>query len=211
MNSFCLKRPYVLTVVYLIITIVIGLFVVFLPLNQPECKIVLDLHNFTQRTIGLQAFQVLTYLGDFYFWAVLTSVYLLYACFKSRKHLGSATELVVFLVITTALTSFLQVAFARPRPNCSGMSDNDENLFSSFSYPSGHVSRATGGFLNLAKGSKTRQSLAVIAISIVSLSRVILEAHYLTDVVGGIFLSLAAQKLANLSLPFLFRAWHKHW
>jgi hypothetical protein len=91
MNSFCLKRPYVLTVVYLIITIVIGLFVVLLPLNQTECNIVLDLHNFTQRTIGLQVFQVLTYLGDFYFWAVLTSVYFLYAYFKLRKHLGSAT------------------------------------------------------------------------------------------------------------------------
>jgi undecaprenyl-diphosphatase len=211
MNSFCWKRPYVLTVVYLTITIVIGLFVVFLPLNQTESNIVLNLHNFTQRTIGLQAFQVLTYLGDFYFWAVLTSVYLLYAYFESKKHFGSATELVVFLVITTALTSFLQVVFARPRPNFSGMSDNEESFFSSFSYPSGHVSRATGGFLILSKGSKTRQLLAVIAISIVSLSRVILGAHYLTDVVGGIFLSLAAQRLANLSLPHLLRAWHKQW
>jgi membrane-associated phospholipid phosphatase len=64
--------------------------------------------------------------------------------------------------------------------------------------------------LILSRGSRTRESLAVIAISIVSLSRVILGAHYLTDVVGGIFLSLAAQRLANLSLPFLLRAWHKH-
>jgi len=210
MNSFCLKRPYVLTVVYLVITLMIGVFVVFLPLNQAECNIVFDLHNFTQRTIGLQAFQVLTYLGDFYFWVVLASVYLLYAYFKSRKHLSSTIELAIFLVITTVLTYFLQLVFARPRPNCLGMSADDENVFSSFSYPSGHVSRATGGFLILSRGSRTRESLAVIAISIVSLSRVILGAHYLTDVVGGIFLSLAAQRLANLSLPFLLRAWHKH-
>jgi membrane-associated phospholipid phosphatase len=104
-----------------------------------------NLQNSTQKTIGIEVFQVLTYLGDFYLWVVIVSVYLLYAYFKSRKQLGSAIELAIFMVITTALTSFLQSVFARPRPNCLGMSTNDENVFSSFSYPSGHVSRATGG------------------------------------------------------------------
>jgi undecaprenyl-diphosphatase len=202
MNRFCLKKPYALAVVYVVITLLIGVFIVVLPLNQTECSIVFDIHNFTQRTIGLEAFQILTYLGDFYLWVVLVSVYLLYAYFKSRKHLSSAIELAIFLFITTILTSFLQLVFARPRPNCLGMNADEENVFSSFSYPSGHVSRATGGFLILSRGSRTRESLAVIAISIVSLSRVVLGAHYLTDVVGGIFLSLAAQRLANVGLPF---------
>jgi membrane-associated phospholipid phosphatase len=54
--------------------------------------------------------------------------------------------------------------------------------------------------LILSRGSKTRESLAVTAVSIVSLSRVILGAHYLTDVVGGIFISLAAQRVAHASI-----------
>jgi membrane-associated phospholipid phosphatase len=210
MSQSRLKTTYASVAIYLILTILIGIFVVLLPLNGVECNFVLHLQNFAQKTIGLQVFRILTYLGDFYLWVVFGLVYLLYACFKSRKHLDSAIELAIFLVITTVLTYFLQLVFARPRPNCLGMSADDENVFSSFSYPSGHVSRATGGFLILSRGSRTRESLAVIAISIVSLSRVILGAHYLTDVVGGIFLSLAAQRLANLSLPFLLRAWHKH-
>jgi membrane-associated phospholipid phosphatase len=199
------KSAYVSTAVYLILTLLIGIFVVLLPLNGIECNLALNLQNFVQKTIGLQAFQILTYLGDFYLWVILTSIYLLYAYFKSRKYLKSAIELAIFLVLTTAFTYFIKMVFARPRPNCSGLSVYDDDFVSSFSYPSGHVSRATGAFLILSRGSRTKESLAVIAVSLVSLSRIILGAHYLTDVVGGIFLSLAAQRLANLSLPFLAR------
>ena len=200
MSQSRLRNPYTSTAIYLTLTLLIGIFVVLLPLNDPECNIILNLQNFAQKTIGLQAFQVLTYLGDFYLWVIFASIYLLYAYFRLRKQLGSAIELGIFLVITTALTYFLKVAFVRPRPNCSGISVYSENLISSFSYPSGHVSRAAGAFLVLSRGSRTKESLAVIAVFLVSLSRIMLRAHYLTDVVGGVFLSLAAQRLANLGV-----------
>lgn len=162
----------------------------------------LSVQDFAKKTTGLQVFQILTYLGDFYVWVVLTSIYLLYAYFKSRRLFGSATKLAVFLVITTVLTSILKMVFARPRPNCPGLIVFNEDVVSSFSYPSGHASRATGAFLILSRGSRTKESLAVAAIFIVSLSRIVLGAHYLTDVVGGMFLSLAAQGFANLSMQF---------
>jgi membrane-associated phospholipid phosphatase len=183
----------------------IGVFVSFFPLNEIECNILVDLQNFAQKTIGIQVFQVLTYLGDFYFWVVVASGYLLYAYFKSRKHLASAIELAIFLTIATALTYSMKLVFARPRPNCPNIGVYDTDLISSSSYPSGHVSRATGAFIISSKGSNAKESLAVIAIFIVSLSRIVLGAHYLTDVVGGIFLSIAAQTLANLTLTFLVR------
>jgi membrane-associated phospholipid phosphatase len=203
MNQSRLRNPYTSTAIYLTITLLIGIFVVLLPLNDPEYNIILNLQNFAQKTIGLQAFQVLTYLGDFYLWVILAAIYLLYAYFRSRKQLGSAIELAIFLAITTALTYFTKMVFARPRPNCSGISVYSEDLISSFSYPSGHVSRAAGAFLVLSRGSRTKESLAVIAVFLVSLSRIILGAHYLTDVVGGVFLSLAAQRLANLGMLLL--------
>ena len=209
MSRSRLKTVYVSTVIYLILTLLIGIFIVLLPLNGIECNIALNLQNFAQKTTGLQAFQILTYLGDFYLWVIFASVYMLYAYFKSRKFFDSAIELAIFLVLTTALTYFIKMVFARPRPDCSGISVYDDDLVSSFSYPSGHVSRAAGAFLILSRKSRTRKSLAVIAVSLVSLSRIILGAHYLTDVVGGIFLSLAAQELANLSLPFLARIAHE--
>lgn len=204
-NSCRMKRPCVLTAVYLLITTMIGVFVSFLPLNGIECNIVFNLQNFAQKTIGIQVFQVLTYLGDFYLWVVVASIYVLYAYFKSRKHLASAIELAIFLTIATALTYSIKMIFARPRPNCPGISAYDTDIISSSSYPSGHVSRATGAFIILSKRSRTKESLAVVAIFIVSLSRIILGAHYLTDVVGGIFLSIAAQTLANFIVTFLAR------
>jgi undecaprenyl-diphosphatase len=200
MNQSRLRNPYTSTAIYLTLTLLIGIFVVLLPLNDPECNIILNLQNFAQKTIGLQAFQVLTYLGDFYLWVIFTAIYLLYTYLRSRKQLGPAIELGIFLVITTTLTYLTKMVFARPRPNCSGISVYSEDLFSSFSYPSGHVSRAAGAFLVLPRGSRTKESLTVIAVFLVSLSRIILGAHYLTDVVGGIFLSLAAQRLANLGV-----------
>jgi undecaprenyl-diphosphatase len=183
----------------------IGVFVSFLPLNGIECTIVFNLQNFAQKTIGIQVFQTLANLGDFYLWVVVASIYLLYAYFKSRKHLASAIELAIFLTIATVLTYSIKMVFARQRPNCPGIGVYDMDFLSSSSYPSGHVSRATGAFIILSKGSRTKESLALIAIFIVSLSRIILGAHYLTDVVGGIFLSIAAQTLANLTLTFLAR------
>jgi undecaprenyl-diphosphatase len=204
-DKFGLRNPYFSTAIYLILTILIGIFVVLLPLNGIECNIVSSLQNSVQKTIGVQFFQILTYIGDFYLWVFFTLVYLLYAYFKARKRLGSASELAIFLVVTTALTYFIKVVFARPRPNCPGLSVYDQDFIPFTSYPSGHVSRATGALVILSRGSRTKESLAVIAVATVSMSRIILGAHYPTDVVGGIFLSVAAQKIANLRMPF-FRA-----
>jgi membrane-associated phospholipid phosphatase len=206
MNLDRSRNSYALVAVCLVLVFLIGTLVVLLPLNGTECDIVFKVQNFVKETIGLQAFQVLTYLGDFYLWVIFASAYFFYAYFKSRKHFASASELAIFLVLTTAFTYFIKMVFARPRPNCSGISVYDEDLISSFSYPSGHVSRAVGAFIILSRGSRIRQSLATVAIFLVSLSRIVLGAHYLTDVIGGIFLSLAAQGLANLSLSFLTRS-----
>jgi membrane-associated phospholipid phosphatase len=202
MNRFRLGNPWVSTLILLFLTLLIGLLVVFLPLNAIECKIVLDTQNLAQKTVGIQVFQVATYLGDFYLWVVFGSVYLLYVYVKSRSHLGSAIEIAVFFVATTALTYFTKMVFARPRPDCPGLNTYSSDILSSFSYPSGHVSRVTGGFLILSGKSRIKRVLAAFAIFAVSLSRIALGAHYPTDVLGGIFLSLGAQQLANFALSF---------
>ena len=205
MKQLQLSNPRVAAAIYLFLTFLIGVFVVLLPLNGIEGTIVLDLQNLAQKTIGIQFFQIVTYFGDFYLWVAFGLVYLFYAYFKSREYFDSAMEIAVFLVITTALTYFTKMVFARPRPDGPGLKIYGQDVISSFSYPSGHVSRAAGGFLILSRKSRTKELLAVLIIFLVSLSRIVLGAHYPTDVVGGIFLSLAARQLASLGLSFFKR------
>jgi len=200
MNDSALKNTYLQTVIYAVSTLLLGLSVVFLPLNEIECGLVRDLQDFARRTSMLQALWVLTYLGDFYLWVVSTTIFSIYA-YKSGKQHRLVTELAIFLGTTTALTFVLKMVFARPRPLCLGITVYD--FEGSFSYPSGHVSRVTGAFNILTKKNNKWKTVAVAATASVSLSRIVLGAHYLTDVVGGVLISLAAQGMSNLALSHI--------
>lgn len=71
----------------------------------------------------------------------------------------------------------------------------------SYSFPSGHAMRATIFFLFLiyliyqfVQRSAIKYSLYILFIALLigaALSRIILEAHFATDVVGGVFISIA--------------------
>jgi undecaprenyl-diphosphatase len=200
MNDSALKNTYLQTVIYAVCALLLGLSVVFLPLNEIECGLVRDLQDFARRTNMLQALWVLTYLGDLYLWVVSTTIFSIYA-YKSGKQRRLVTDLAIFLGITTALTFVLKMVFARPRPLCLGITVYD--FESSFSYPSGHVSRVTGAFNILTKKNNKWRTVAVTATASVSLSRIVLGAHYLTDVVGGVLISLAAQRMSNLALSHI--------
>lgn len=195
------KNPKILTVTYLGLTMLIGLFVVLLPLYSVECEIISSLQTFAQETIGILFFRAATYLGDLYLWAVLGSIYFFFAYFKARKHFRSAFELAAFLIIVTVITYLLKIGFARPRPSCPDIIVYEQE--GSFSYPSGHASRATGAFWILSGRGRIKKSLAIIAIFLVFLSRIVLGVHYPTDIVGGIFLSLAVQQIADLAASSL--------
>jgi len=102
-------------------------------------------------------FIVLTYMGDFTLWAAFSLTFFIYTFFKSRKHFHTSVQLIFYLALVTVSTYVLKEAFARPRPDAAGITVyNPETFFgiplqgglladlSSFSYPSGHVSRAMG-------------------------------------------------------------------
>jgi undecaprenyl-diphosphatase len=205
MNQIHLSNPHVLTTIFLLLTMILGLIVAFLPLNDAECRIVLDTQNLAQKTVGIRFFQILTYIGDFYLWLIFASTFLVYAYFRQKKRLPQASEIALFLITTTALTYLTKAIFVRPRPDCSGLTAYSNDVISFFSYPSGHVSRAAGGFLILSRRSRAGQTLSALAIFLVSISRIALGAHYPTDVLGGVFLSLAAQQLASIGISYAIR------
>lgn len=190
-----------MTAIYLAATLLIGLAATFLPLDQPECNLVAYLQTLAQKTLGITFFRVLTYLGDLYVWAIFSSIYFFYTYFKSRKRFNSAVELATFLITVSVLTYFLKVVFARPRPRCSNVTAYEQDA--DFSYPSGHVSRATGALAILSGKNRATKTLMAVAIFLLSVSRIVLGVHYLTDIIGAVFLSLATQRIVNIAVSFL--------
>ena len=201
-KDYDLRKRYVLTIVYLIATLLLGLIITFGRFELAECAFLMYLQAAVRNSLGILPFQVLTYLGDLYLWVTVAFIYLVSALLKSRKNIGSAVELVTFLTMVTILNYSLKLAFDRPRPNCPNLTVYTEEVYSA--YPSGHVSRATGALLILLPQKKrTLKALVALFIFLVSISSMILGLHYLTDVIGAVFLSLAARNLANLSITHL--------
>jgi undecaprenyl-diphosphatase len=132
--------------------------------------------------------RVLTHLGDLWVVAAVAGVLVILARLRSGR--WDSTKLVVLTVggvlVITAITKELT---ARPRP--------DEALTATLSlaFPSGHASRAAVVYLLLAwlaakwaKHPVTRHLVALAAAAMVlatAWSRLVLGAHWATDVLAG--------------------------
>ena len=104
----------------------------------------------------------------------------------------------IFVIINTLLSAFTIIVskniFLRERPLIG------QNLMNSYSFPSGHSLIATtyyGFLIYLLLNSKSKKTTKVIGsffliifIILIALSRLVLNVHYLTDIIGGIFLGL---------------------
>jgi undecaprenyl-diphosphatase len=187
------RRSSTQIMIYLAITVLIGCGVLFLALDTMECTFVSAVQSYAQKTLGIPLFSVVSYVGDFYLWVAFSTTFFVYTYFKSRQDLTTSLSLAVYLIVITASTYFLKAVFARPRPHCIDITIYDSQA--SFSYPSGHVSRASGALMILSrKRSAINTSLVVTVLSLLSLSRIVLGAHFPTDVFGALFLSFALHK-----------------
>jgi len=206
------KKRYIEATVYLAVTVLIGLTAKLLSLDKIEDAAVSGLQSVAQKTVGITSFSVLTYLGDFYLWVGFSVAFLFYTYIRSRRsmdaRLTASVELAMYLVLITASTALLKMAFARPRPSGTGIIVYDNE--NSFAYPSGHVSRAAGSLLMLqGKKSTVKITIAGVVLFAVSLSRIALGAHFPTDTVGAVFLSLAMHRITEATASPLLRAFNK--
>jgi membrane-associated phospholipid phosphatase len=206
------KRVPRLLVGCLAVTVLIGVVVTRLSLNDVECIAVFEVQSLAQRCGAIPLFMALTYGGDFNLWTAFSAAFFIFAFLKSRQNLGTSVKLIVYLTLVTASTYLLKEAFARPRPDCTEITLYGQETFfgipvlgsllsdlSSFSYPSGHVSRAVGALLLLSgKRSVVKTALIVAAVSALSVSRIVLGVHYPTDVVGAVPFALAMVDVTGL-------------
>ena len=146
---------------------------------------------------ALTFWQIVSYFGDVQYWIGLTVAVLIIYPLISRKDKHKIAWIVLALLpavlISHQIVSVLKDALAVPRP-CVG-----ELLCpQSYSFPSGHAA-VVFAFALVASCMTRKRGLAFILFVfaiLVAISRVVLNYHYIRDVVAG--------ALVGLCIGFLF-------
>jgi undecaprenyl-diphosphatase len=139
-----------------------------------------------QAPLAEQIFRWITTLGGITGMRVLAVVGAAYLLYRGRR--GVAAGVLAAPVLADILFHVLKPLYARPRPlGLGGLVD------SSYSFPSGHATMSAGVCCTLAyvlwrERLMRRQfalTLAVLVPLLVGVSRVYLNVHWATDVLGG--------------------------
>lgn len=162
----------------------------FLHLAQSLSSLLLDLF-----------FKYATYLGNPIVW-MLFSAYIYWK--------GKANDSFFFMnnvVFSTTVTGLAKPVIGRLRPDPEIFRVVNPDIFSKFSFPSGHATMIGSVLGYYHKWIAGYKKLLLVAIAIIVMySRLYLGAHFLTDVLGGIILGFAIGKV-----NFYFRkTWVKH-
>lgn len=118
------------------------------------------------------------------------------------KKLKSASLLIFISILTTGIiTQVLKHVVGRPRPNYADKTDflgfNFFSLDSSFhSFPSGHASTIFVLALSLSVLTPKIKYFYLFFALIVGFSRVVVNAHYFSDIIGGFAVAFIGVKLS---------------
>ncbi len=155
-------------------------------LDQPVC----DLDNSWTRAAPCEGvLSLATYVGNWQLGPLLIAIMLLAAGRRWRRLLKTV---VVAYICRTAAVEWLKLLTGRPRPR----QVPDASLFAGFgggaSFPSGHASFSFMLAMIVSAWFPRWRWVAWIAAVFVSISRVLVHAHYLSDVIVGAVIGTVA-------------------
>jgi undecaprenyl-diphosphatase len=130
---------------------------------------------------------VLARTGDGAFWFLVIAI-----LFWQKRRLG--WDLLLAALVTAVLVAILKGIFRRQRPKAKRAFATDK-----YSFPSGHAARATAVAVTLSFYNPLLTPFWLIWAVLVSLARVALSRHFLSDVAGGTAVGL----LTGVSLQLL--------
>lgn len=182
------KNLWIIAITLLLISITISYLYIDLPLSA---------YFYTLRETQFVTFaSILTNFGEGVYYIVPSLLFFL--IFRKRNHYYAQISL--FILATTSISgiivNILKTIFGRFRPTMFFTEklygfDWFHTTFTMTSFPSGHSATALGAWLAFAMiFPKYRIPLLLIGIMIAS-TRIILTAHYLSDVIAGSAVGIA--------------------
>lgn len=161
--------------------ILIGFLVPVLPLFDRSLFDLLAMRRGLSPISEIAAAQDVTTIGNLAVRAVILIVGLL--VFALRRMWREVFSLLVVALIAAGLTDAIKALFVRPRPAIYPYIGE----FSNYSFPSGHASNTMALLLALGLLSRNRAftMLCVVIALAVGTTRVMLDVHWPTDVIGG--------------------------
>ena len=168
--------------------------------------------DFSLNSNYLKSFFIdITEVGNsFWFFLIFFIGYILCFCISKiadKNYLKKIKNIFLFfissLIITGIITQIIKHLIGRPRPNHANLTDsygiNLFNLESAFhSFPSGHTSTIFIVAIVLGLITPKIKYFYLFFATLVGFSRVVVGAHYISDVVGGVAVSFIALKLTVL-------------
>ena len=152
-------------------------------------------------SIWLFSLSILTYIFCYVFQKIFLKDYINEVA-KIKKY---SLFLFTVIFVTGFLTQLIKHIIGRPRPNHAVNLDSSEMFFfsleSSFhSFPSGHTSTIFAAALVFAAMTPKIKYFYFIFALIIAFSRVVVGAHYISDILGGIAIAFVGIKLTKLFL-----------
>lgn len=168
-----------------------------------------------QTLAGLNVFLVVTAFGSLT--GIITGMFIVMAVYRHRPDI--IARLLIALLGVTISGEYLKNFFHRARPPVLSLLQPIE----SYSFPSGHSSESMVlyGFLAMllyvhsgsGRWSTVRKAFAIavpaVVILLIGFSRLVLDYHYLTDVLGGYSLG-AFWLVFSFSIPLYYQLYHQN-
>ena len=179
-----------------------------------------DFDRNLQETYFKKIFKQITVLGDSKWYFAISIIGLViyflnkkFTLIKNINYLNYIKKIFIFLfcsqLVTGVITQALKHLIGRPRPNHTdfetGIGFNFLSLDSSFhSFPSGHSSTIFCTAIILCYFLPKIKYFLILVAGVVAFSRIVVGAHFFTDIVGGVVIAFVGVKIVKMILERYF-------
>jgi len=184
------NKKWIISTICILLFLIIGLYIIQIENNLIDKKIYNLIISIKSNTVT-SIFKIITSLAGIKFMIIISIIVLLLKKLKHKRYL-----IILNLINDVMLNNILKIIFKRERPLDLMLIEE-----TGYSFPSGHTMVATifYGFIiylinksNYQKKTKTIiNTLLIVLIILIGISRIYLGVHYATDVIASYLIGIS--------------------